>query len=445
MKKTTQLKSDLRVIAIQAIVFVVLLLFLSSILSSCTDECEVQQQYTYFEPVYTTIEELRSSVDVIAPQEINQAGKIFFQNNTLFINEPNEGIHVIDNSDPANPDPIAFITVPGSFDLAVDGNILFTDSYIDLVAIDISDLSNVNEVGRIENLFDNYNSYGFYTDETQGVVTDWKEATNVEIFASDCSTNIHPWGGIYYERGIAFSNASAASFSATAAVAPTNPGIGGSMARFALSGDFLYTIDMDELQPIDVSTPAQMTTGTRTFIDWGIETIFPRGNVLFIGAQAGMHIIDINDPLNPTEISNYQHVRSCDPVIVDGDLAYVTLRSGTACQGFTNQLEVIDISDLSSPELLHVYAMDNPHGLGKDGDALFICDGDSGLKVYDASDASTIDQKQLAHYGNIQAFDVIPLNDVAMMIGEDGLFQYDYSDLQNIKLLSHIQIQKNDQ
>ena len=141
-----------------------------------------------------------------------------------------------------------------------------------------------------------------------------------------------------------------------------------------------------------------------------------------------MHIIDINDPLNPAEISNYQHVRSCDPVIVDGDLAYVTLRSGTACQGFTNQLEVIDISDLSSPELLHVYAMDNPHGLGKDGDALFICDGDSGLKVYDASDASTIDQKQLAHYSNIQAFDVIPLNNVAMMIGEDGLFQYDYSD-----------------
>ncbi|MEM6524126.1 MAG: hypothetical protein AAGF85_02665 [Bacteroidota bacterium] len=420
------------------LVFFTLLILACLVISSCTDECEVQQQYTYYEPVYISMTELRNSVDVVAPQEIKEVGKIFFQNNTLFINEPNEGIHVINNSDPANPDPLAFITVPGSFDLAVQGNILFTDSYIDLVAIDISDLNNVTEVGRLENIFDGYNSYGFYADEDLGVVTDWVLSTSVEVYESDCNTNIYPWGGFYYERGIAV--ADQASFNSTAAVAPTNPGIGGSMARFALSGNFLYTIDIDELQPVDVSLPSGMTTGTRTYVDWGIETIFPTNGVLFIGAQAGMHIMDISDPLNPEEISRYQHVRSCDPVVVDGDLAFVTLRSGTECQGFTNQLEVIDISNLESPELLHVYAMDNPHGLGKDGDALFICDGSSGLKIYNASDVSAIDQNQLAHYDEIQAFDIIPFNNVAMMIGEDGLFQYDYSDLSDIKLLSHMKI-----
>ncbi|MEO0556003.1 MAG: hypothetical protein AAF149_22580 [Bacteroidota bacterium] len=443
MKKVTSTKSDLQVIGIQAAVFTSLLILLSILLGGCTDECEVQQQYTYFEPVYTSMADVRSSVDVIAPQEIQQVGKIFFQNNTLFINEPNEGIHVIDNSDPANPNPVAFIIVPGSFDLVVQDNVLFTDSYIDLVAIDISDINNVIEIGRLENIFDDYNSYGFYVDEVLGVVTDWAPATSVEVYESDCSTNVYPWGGFYYERGIAVDETAA--FSSTAAVAPTNPGIGGSMARFALSGNFLYTIDIDELQPVDVSVPSNMTTGTRTHIDWGIETIFPKNDVLFIGAQAGMHIIDISNPLNPSEISRYQHVRSCDPVIVDGDLAFVTLRSGTECQGFTNQLEVIDISNLESPELLHVYTMDNPHGLGKDGDALFICDGSSGLKVYNAADVSAIDQRQLAHYSEIQAFDIIPFNNVAMMIGADGLFQYDYSDLENIQLLSHIQISNNDQ
>ncbi|MEM1408399.1 MAG: hypothetical protein AAGG59_16570, partial [Bacteroidota bacterium] len=75
----------------------------------------------------------------------------------------------------------------------------------------------------------------------------------------------------------------------------------------------------------------------------------------------------------------------------------------------------------------------------------FICDGSSGLKVYNAADVSTIDQRQLAHYSEIQAFDIIPFNNVAMMIGADGLFQYDYSDLDNIQLLSHIQIANNDQ
>ncbi|MEM7109754.1 MAG: hypothetical protein AAF519_16125 [Bacteroidota bacterium] len=438
MKKKKLIQGDLKVIGLQVFVFVTLLVIISTLLGSCTDECEVQQRYTYFEPVYTSMSDIRNSVDVMAPQDIHQVGKIFFQNNTLFINEPNEGIHVIDNADPANPNPIAFITVPGSFDLAVQGNILFTDSYIDLVALNISDLTNVTEVGRLEHIFDNYNSYGFYADETLGVVTDWAESTTVEVYESDCNTDISPWGGFYVENGIAVTDQ--ASFSSTAAVAPSNPGIGGSMVRFALSGNFLFAIDRDELQPVDVSSPSTMTTGTRTHIDWGIETIFPSNGVLFIGAQAGMHILDIADPLNPFEISRYQHVRSCDPVVVDGDFAFVTLRSGTACQGFTNQLEVIDISNLETPELLHVYAMDNPHGLGKDGDALFICDGSSGLKIYDASDVSVLDQAQLAHYDDIQAFDIIPFNHVAMMIGEDGLFQYDYSNLNDIKLLSHIRI-----
>ncbi|MEQ9167025.1 MAG: hypothetical protein RLO12_12275, partial [Fulvivirga sp.] len=170
------------------------------------------------------------------------------------------------------------------------------------------------------------------------------------------------------------------------------------------------------------------------------ETIFPNGENLFIGTTSGMHIMDISDPLSPQLISTYEHVQSCDPVIVDENIAYVTLRSGTECQGFTNQLEVIDISDLTSPQLLYTYEMFNPHGLGKDGDALFICDGTDGLKVYDASDNSKITDNLLAHYESIQSFDIIPFNNVAMMIGEDGLYQYDYSDLSNIKFLSHINI-----
>ena len=37
---------------------------------------------------------------------------------------------------------------------------------------------------------------------------------------------------------------------------------------------------------------------------------------------------------------------SCDPVVVQGDYAFVTLRGGTECQGFSNQLDIIDISTL---------------------------------------------------------------------------------------------------
>jgi hypothetical protein len=154
-----------------------------------------------------------------------------------------------------------------------------------------------------------------------------------------------------------------------------------------------------------------------------------------------MHIMDISSPEEPVKLSTYEHVRSCDPVVVDDNYAYVTLRSGTSCQGFSNQLEVIDVTDLRAPQLLEVYPMTNPHGLGIDNTTLFICDGNDGLKAFDASDIHAIDKNLLAHYKNINATDVIPYNEILIMIGTDGLFQYDYSNPKEIKLLSTITIQ----
>ena len=124
----------------QTIVAVASLLCFGSILSGCGDNCEVKNSYTYYEPVYTPLSEIRSSVSTLPAHDLEQTGKIYFKDGYLFINEPNEGVHVIDNHDPANPENIAFINIPGSFDIAVRGNILFSDSYIDLVAIDISDI-----------------------------------------------------------------------------------------------------------------------------------------------------------------------------------------------------------------------------------------------------------------------------------------------------------------
>jgi hypothetical protein len=429
--------SDKKMITLQLLIYFALLMFMAFILPACTDQCEVQSTYTYYEPVYTTLDELRSSVEILPAEEIKQVGKIYFKGGFLFINEPNEGVHVIDNRDPSNPLNKSFIRIPGAFDLAVRGNILFSDSYIDLVAIDISNLDVAQEVGRIEGLFDNYNSYGYYAQADLGIVTGWKEISEVTVSESSCEVRKNDWG-MNYESGILMSDVT--TLNNASALSPANPGMGGSMARFALSNNYLYALDLGDIIAINVADENNMQAGNPTYIDWGIETIFPNGNNLFIGAQNGMHIMDISSPSNPTLVSNYQHIRSCDPVIVDGDYAFVTLRSGTECNGFTNQLEVIDISNLSDPQLLYIYEMDNPHGLGKDGNALFICDGSSGLRIFDASDYSKISDNQIAHYDDIQAFDIIPFNNVAMMIGSDGLFQYDYSDLTDIKLLSKILI-----
>ena len=428
-------RKDKIIIGLQLLVYFSLLTLVAFVLPSCTNECDVENTYYYYEPVYSSMEEIRNSVELLPPTDLKQVGKIYFNNGYLFINEPNEGVHIIDNRVPSNPINLSFINIPGAFDLAVKGNILFSDSYMDLVAIDISNPAVVKELGRIEGLFEEYNSYGYYASSELGVVTDWKLKEEVTMTESSCAEPQYNWGYVYAE-GIALT--SDASFRASQAVSPTNPGMGGSMARFALVNNFLYAVDSYSLRTVDVTNATAMNKESELQLNWGVETIFPNNENLFIGTNSGMHIMDISNPLSPELISTYDHVVSCDPVIVDNDIAYVTLRSGTECQGFTNQLEVIDISDLTNPALLYTYEMFNPHGLGKDGDALFICDGTDGLKIYDASDNSKITDNLLAHYESIQAFDIIPFNNVAMMIGEDGLYQYDYSDLNNIKFLSHI-------
>jgi hypothetical protein len=87
--------------------------------------------------------------------------------------------------------------------------------------------------------------------------------------------------------------------------------------------------------------------------------------------------------------------------------------------------------------------MVEPFGLGIDDSVLFVCDGYAGLKIYNASDPMKISDNMIKSYPDINAFDVIPLGQYLVMIGVDGLYQYDYTDLDNINQLSHIPIYGN--
>lgn len=212
------------------------------------------------------------------------------------------------------------------------------------------------------------------------------------------------------------------------------------MTRFTIYQDYLYTVDYSDMRLFNISTPSSPAKTAEIPLGWDIETIFPYQDKLFIGSRSGMHIYDNVTPSSPQYLSTFEHARSCDPVVVEGNYAYVTLRSGTECEGFNNQLDVIDIENLTHPSLVKTYPMINPHGLGIDQGTLFICEGQDGLKVLNASDpANVIEQK---HFKNMHAFDVIPLGKVLLMIGEDGLYQYDYTNPDDLKLLSTIPVEQ---
>jgi hypothetical protein len=193
---------------------------------------------------------------------------------------------------------------------------------------------------------------------------------------------------------------------------------------------------------VDINSPTQpQRKADQTLLTWP-ETLFPYGQNLFVGSRAGMSIYNLTSPDQPVLLSTYEHINSCDPVVVNDKYAYVTLYNGDICHMDTNELQLVDISNLKSPQLYTKYPMTNPHGLGLDHNLLFICDGNDGLKIFDASNPDSISHRQLAHYPGINALDIIPYQNVAMTIGSDGLYQYDYSNLSNIKLLSKIQIVK---
>lgn len=422
--------------------FIIWMLLLSAgLFTACEDKTYEELTYKANVPIVMGFDEFRSAVKKTTPHALVNPGKIYFKDNFIFINEFQEGIHVINNSDPSNPQIINFIEIPGNVDMAIKGNVLFVDSFIDLVAIDINDPQNPVEIDRIENAFPNvlpaienitYPVYGL--DFTKGVVVGWETQEVTEVIKKE---NPSGFGRVMYDsRGVPSIGANEVSIN------PSTTGIGGSMARFTLSNDYLYALHNNILKSFNVNTTPGIVAGSDVYVSREAETLFPYQNKLFMGTTTGMMVYDLSTPSSPSLISEFNHMNSCDPVVIQGNYAYVTLRSGTKCQGFTNQLDVIDISSITNPYLVKSYPLFNPHGLGIDNNILFICDGDAGLKIYNASDPLNILMNQIAHYPDIKTYDVIPVNGLLMLIGKDGLFQYDYSDINSIQLLSHIAVVK---
>jgi hypothetical protein len=225
-------------------------------------------------------------------------------------------------------------------------------------------------------------------------------------------------------------------------------GQGGSMARFTINGNYMFTVDHSTLKLFDLSDAAQPNYLERKDqnLRFGIETIFSMDTLLFIGSQDGMYIFDISRPEFPQQISNVSHIRSCDPVVASGSYAYVTLNSEQVwCGNTSNVLNIYDISDLRKPELILTETLNFPKGLGVDGNKLFVCDDRLGVKVYDVSDPYRPvwidDWAHQPETTDAKAYDVIPANGLLLVTTDKGLYQFDYTG-DKLRFVSKITIVK---
>ena len=400
---------------------------------SCLKD-KITKTYSIFEPIYKSKAEALAEIKSGVPASISNPGKIYMYGNYIFLNEVNKGVHVIDNSNPSNPSIKAFINIPGNVDIAVKGTTLYADLFTDLVTIDITNPLNAVLKKVVPKVFpERVYAAGFVSDSNK-IIIGWTEKKIKE------SVDGMPTAGRGWIRGdlMMFSSAAQTASGNSGGVKSVVTGIAGSMSRFAIVNDLMYAVNNYSVNVLDISILNEPVFKKTVGIGSNIETIYPFKNKLFIGSSNGMFIYDITDPATPVRQGSVTHFRACDPVVADDTYAFVTLRAGTFCQGTSNQLDVIDVRNIQSPSLIKTYGFTNPHGLAKDGDLLFICDGKDGLKVYDASNVFSL--QQLDRVKDIETYDVIAWNNRLLVVAKGGLYQYNYSNPSKLSLISKLAV-----
>jgi hypothetical protein len=323
--------------------------------------------------------------------------KIYLIGSTLIRSTPGEGIRFYDISRPKRPRQRAMVKVEGNHDVAVVSGYMYADNNTDLVIYRLGRMRRPVAVDTIKNVF---------------------QQQQVRIVEFDGMSAVPRNAGASGESRRSSSGAST--------------GKGGSLARFAVVGKYLYCIDQSSLKVFDISRPRRPRYKNTMQVAWNIETLFASGRNLFIGGEQGMYIYNIKKPESPEYVSQFTHVRSCDPVVVEGNRAYVTLRGGSRCGGGRNVLDILDISDIRNPRLLQSVPMSGPFGLTVRNHTVLVCDGQNGIVALDTRNPRAV--RQIGKVTGIVPHDIILDGKRMIVTAESGFYLYGARNLASPRL-----------
>lgn len=324
----------------------------------------------------------------VDPDRITEPGKIWVQDDLLAIVDNYRGVHLFSVSDYSNPKRLSFINVPDAVDLAIKGDALYVNSSSTLMVYNISNKSAPVRVRSISNACTYVyapGSYNYYEDD------DYWSCSGEDDAAASTSQ-------------------------------------GGSMARFSIVGDWLYVLKYATVKVFDISSPFNPDSYGEFNTSWTVETVFAYQDYLFLGANDGVHIFSITNRAVPAFVTQFTHVRSYDPVVVQGNYAFVTLRNlwWVDDGGPNSRLEVYQVNQVTNMTKLAHYGLDNPYGLAASGDQLYICDGFSGLRIYDISNPESVVRRNTVS-GPV-TYDVIRTAAGLVVSAGEGVYLYDLTD-----------------
>jgi hypothetical protein len=391
---------------------------------SCTEDYgTVEVTYQEATAIYGDIETIRSQSLNETVREIINPGKIYLGNDVILIGEEQEGIHVIDNSDPINPTSVNFINIPGNKEFFVKDNKIYAETYYDVVKIDISDMYNAVLDSRAEFVFQDL----WKNDEETLIGFSYKEVTTKLDQNDDFYQQVLAQNEIYldYAKNIIPKSALPSSF------AGSGSNVSGTANRVTYTKEHVYIIGNNSMYIVADDSQGLNKVDKKPYIGEGVETIFPFEDNLYIGSRSAVNIYNISDPKQPVEAYEFDHATACDPVLPADGVAYVTLRTAdfSACPGNTNSLLVLDTRNIHDVDQKKEIAMSSPFGMTIKGNDLYIGEGDNGLKIFDISDKYKPELKR--SIDNIKAYDVIPhptISNLILTTGPDGVSQYIVND-----------------
>jgi len=207
-------------------------------LFSCEKKDEFAE-YIVARPLVMSKADFENSVDILPPRPIEESGKIYAYQNYIFINDKYEGIHVIDNSNPAAPQKIAYITIAGNVDISIKDDVLYADSITDLVILDISNINNIQEVTRLKDVLQDNVIIPLEADIVEWVAYDWQTEIIVGWETTTEIRRIDEVSG----PDILFDDAVAETSNAS------DTGQGGSLARFKITRPLIPSSEMRMFEP----------------------------------------------------------------------------------------------------------------------------------------------------------------------------------------------------
>lgn len=200
----------------------------------------------------------------------------------------------------------------------------------------------------------------------------------------------------------------------------------GSLTRFITYNNNLYLVDNSSLKVFSISNPSLPVFIKSVGVGFNIETIFVYKDKLLIGSNNSIFIYSVANADNPTLVSQFNYfIPGRDPVVAIDSVAYSTTRNFGTNNG--GNLNVINIKDLNNPRQVSGIQLENPYGLAINGNALYVCEGTNGLKVFNRTNAfNPVFNKSITNL-NETFYDIIIDGNLMICYIKSGIVLFDVS------------------